>query len=201
MQEKTLKLSQIKPYPSNPRDITRAIAAVKESIKRFGYVVPIVVDRDHVIIAGHARYQALRELGEESAVVIVSDMSPERAKEWRVVDNRTATIATWDRDKLIAELRSLDGDMAPFFDGGELVDLMGAIASMDTVKVEQAVVDGEARRLKTQFETLAKVQDAHLVTVSCQFCGKSFSFDADIKGFGEDAQRDAEQRGKLKDSK
>lgn len=184
MTEILLRLSEIRPYPNNPRDIRPALEAVKESIRRFGYLVPIVVDREHVIIAGHTRYQALVELNHKDALVIVSDMSPEKAKEWRIVDNRSSEIAQWDRERLIAELRSIDEDMAPFFEGKDLEGLMGDLAKIDSATVDQAVIDKAGAELSTHFETLANNMKKRIMSVNCQHCGKRFGFDADIKGFG-----------------
>jgi ParB family transcriptional regulator, chromosome partitioning protein len=184
MQELTLKLNQIKPYPSNPRDIRPAIEAVKESIRRFGYVVPIVVDKAHVIIAGHTRYQALVELKTKTALVLVSDMSDDLAREWRIVDNRSSEIAQWDRDRLIAELRSIDEDMAPFFDLKELDGLMSDIDKIGSTSVDKGTIDSTRKELTTHFQTLAKNMQKRVMFVNCQHCGKKFGFDIDIKGFG-----------------
>jgi len=149
-------------------------------------VVPIVVDRDHVIIAGHTRYQALLELKQTEAMVLVSDMSPERANEWRIIDNRSSEIAQWDRDRLIAELRSIDADMAPFFDSKELEGLMGDLAAVEAATVDQQQIEKSEKELKGHFEVLAKNLQARVVFVNCQHCGQRFGFDADIKGFGVD---------------
>src|SRR5699024_7443381 len=85
-----MKVDKIKPYENNPRVISpKSVEAVKASIDRYGYVQPIVVDRNHVIIAGHTRHMAMQELGMESAEVYVVDMPEEKARAYRVVDNKT----------------------------------------------------------------------------------------------------------------
>lgn len=184
MKEQVLKLSQIKTYEQNPRDIRPAIEAVKESIRRFGYLVPIVVDREHVIIAGHTRYQALVELKWPEAEVLVSDMPDNLAREWRIIDNRSSEIAQWDRDRLIAELRGIDEDMAPFFDSKELDSLMGDLLVIDKSTIDKAVIAKAEDELKSHFQTLAENMKKRVLFVNCQHCGKKFGFDVDIKGFG-----------------
>lgn len=114
----TLPLDQIIPYPENPRIIAEAdINRVRASIERYGYRAKIIVDRDHVIVVGHTRRAALEALGYTEAEVIVTDLPPDKAAEYRIVDNRAAELATWDRDLLIPELREfVDQDhLALFF--------------------------------------------------------------------------------------
>ena len=67
----TLRLDELHPYERNPRRNDKAVDAVAESIKQCGYVAPIIVDEQHVILAGHTRYKALRKLGHDTAQVIV----------------------------------------------------------------------------------------------------------------------------------
>src|SRR5690348_363088 len=98
---RTLKVADIKPYFRNPRRITEeAVNAVAESIQRYGYVQPITVDSDNVIIVGHTRHRALQKLGVKQVQVYVSDLSEEKAKEYRLIDNRTSEMTTWDHEAL-----------------------------------------------------------------------------------------------------
>ena len=108
----TLTLDEIKPYWRNPRRITDdAVEAVQASLGEFGYVQPIVVDEENVIIIGHTRYTAMRRLGIESAEVLkAKDLSPQRVKQLRVVDNRTHEYSLWDAEKLWDELEAIGDD-------------------------------------------------------------------------------------------
>lgn len=90
MKVKSVKLSEIFPYYDNPRDNTNAVEPTKESIKRFGFVKPILVDKAGVIIAGHTRYVAAYQLGMEFVPVVYSDMDDEMAKKYRILDNKLA---------------------------------------------------------------------------------------------------------------
>lgn len=102
-----VSIESIKPYWRNPRQSEAAIPAVRASIERYGYRVPIVVDQDLVIIAGHARYAALNQLGHNRVWVVVADLSPQKARMLRIADNKSHEWSTWDPDRLQAELKEL----------------------------------------------------------------------------------------------
>jgi len=122
MKLERLKLSEITPYANNPRKNDDAVNAVAESIRQCSYITPIIVDEDHVIIAGHTRYKALKALGEESAECLICDgLSEEQKKKYRFLDNKTGEKATWDLMKLEVELEGLDLEGFDFF--GMAVDL------------------------------------------------------------------------------
>lgn len=104
------KLSDIKPYPNNPRINDDAVEAVMASLQEFGFRQPIVVDADGVIICGHTRYKAAQRLGLENVPVhVATDLTPAQIKAYRIADNQTASIATWDTDLLPLELTALAG--------------------------------------------------------------------------------------------
>jgi DNA modification methylase len=108
MQVEMRKLSDIKPYDNNPRHNDGAVDAVAASIKEFGFRQPLVTDEQDTIIVGHTRYKAAQKLGMEFVPVHVAiGLSPEQARAYRIADNQTATIATWDEDKLPLELMAL----------------------------------------------------------------------------------------------
>ena len=114
----TMRMEDIRPYPNNPRKNDGAVDAVAESIRQCGYVAPIIVDEDGVILAGHTRYKALQKLGCETAdVLIKSGMTEEQKKKYRLLDNKTGELAGWDFEKLAIELDGLDfGDFDFGFD-------------------------------------------------------------------------------------
>lgn len=117
MKVKSVKLNEIFPYYDNPRDNTNAVEPTKESIKRFGFVKPILVDKAGVIIAGHTRYVAAYQLGMEFVPVVYSDMDDEMAKKYRILDNKLAEKSSFDEDQLLEELRNMEvpTDMQAFF--------------------------------------------------------------------------------------
>lgn len=100
-------LQDIKPYYNNPRDNAGAVPAVVESFKRYGFIKPIICDKDYVIIAGHTRYIAAFQLGLTQVPVVISDMDEERAKLFRIADNKLAEKSEFDETALIEELKGL----------------------------------------------------------------------------------------------
>ena len=102
------KLSQVKPYPNNPRVNDDAVDAVAASLREFGFRQPIVVDVEGVIIFGHTRFKAAQKLGLEKVPVhVAKDLSPEQIKAYRIADNKTAELSDWDYDLLPIELGEL----------------------------------------------------------------------------------------------
>jgi len=92
---------KLRPNPRNPRRNEKAVRAAKASIKEFGFNVPILVDDDNNIIAGHTRLKAARALKLESVPTIrLSHLSPTQLKAYAIADNRTAQIAESDYDEL-----------------------------------------------------------------------------------------------------
>lgn len=187
------KLSDIKPYWRNPRVNDTAVEAVKRSIQEYGYNVPIVIDRDNVIILGHTRWKALRQLyGDDHAIeVIVLDIPPEKAKEFRIVDNQTHTLSTWRMDYLLAELRELNLDrMQLYFPDLNLESLLTA----GTVKVQGGAkeeivmdppeeiteedIDEAEEELMQKFVGNAQEREMRYVKVTCPHCMKEFTVSA-----------------------
>lgn len=102
-------LSEIKPYENNPRSNDNAVPAVVASICEFGFKVPIVIDSDGVIVCGHTRYKAAQEIGLKTVpCVIADDLTPEQVKAFRLADNKTGELATWDFEKLELETAELE---------------------------------------------------------------------------------------------
>jgi len=123
------QLSEVKPYPGNPRQNDAAVEAVAKSIREFGFRQPIVVDADGVIVCGHTRWKAAHKLGREVVPVHVArDLSPEQVKALRIADNRTAQLAEWDLELLpieLAELQAAEFDLGLLgFDADELANLL-----------------------------------------------------------------------------
>lgn len=109
MQLITKKLAELHPYANNPRKNDKAVQAIVESITQCGYIAPIIVDEDGVILAGHTRYKALKKLGKTEAECIVrAGLTEEQKKKYRLLDNKTNELAEWDMDLLAVELDGLD---------------------------------------------------------------------------------------------
>lgn len=109
------KISDLTPYENNPRLNDGAVDAVAKSIEEFGFKVPIVIDKDGVIVAGHTRLKAAKQLQiNEVPCIIADDLSDEELKAFRLADNKVSELAGWDFDKLDAELKNIDFDMSDF---------------------------------------------------------------------------------------
>lgn len=109
------KLEDLTPYENNPRLNDAAVDAVAKSIEEFGFKVPIVIDKDGVIVAGHTRLKAAKQLHiDEVPCIIADDLSDEELKAFRLADNKVSELAEWDFDKLDAELKNIDFDMSDF---------------------------------------------------------------------------------------
>jgi hypothetical protein len=122
-------ITDIKPYPNNPRINDDAVESVAASIKEFGFRQPIVVDNDDVIICGHTRYKAALHLGLEKVPVhVAKDLTPEQIKAYRIADNKTAELAEWNLELLpieLGELQACNYDLGLLgFSADELAKLM-----------------------------------------------------------------------------
>ena len=201
MKVKSVKLSEIFPYYDNPRDNTNAVEPTKESIKRFGYVKPILVDKAGVIIAGHTRYVAAYQLGMEFVPVVYSDMDDEMAKKYRILDNKLAEKSSFDEDQLLEELRNMEvpTDMQAFFfeDINQMLNFsldsinqqaeeyggfqddysqveeenFEAPSNEEAGESEEAPSDEEEDPAKDLFVLKEREDGSHYMKVVCPYCG------------------------------
>ena len=94
-------INELIPYENNPRNNDGAVEAVAASIRAFGFKVPIIADKNNVIVAGHTRLKAAKLLGLKKVPVIkADDLTDEQVRAFRLADNKTAEIAEWDFEKL-----------------------------------------------------------------------------------------------------
>ena len=110
-----IEITKLKPYKKNARFNENAVPKVAESIRQFGFKVPIVVDKNMVVITGHTRLASAKQLGlEKVPCIIADDLTPKQVKAFRLVDNRTSEFASWNYELLQTELESLDLDLSDF---------------------------------------------------------------------------------------
>ncbi len=119
-----MKIDDVKPYENNPRNNEQAVQGVANSIQQFGWQQPIVVDKENIIIVGHTRYKAAQKLGLKVVPVVVAELSEEKAKAYRLADNKTNEAAEWNFDKLQDELiEIINIDMSDFgFDVDNIIN-------------------------------------------------------------------------------
>lgn len=160
-----IQITKLKEYENNPRHNESAVDAVAASIKEFGFKVPIVIDKDNVIIAGHTRKRAAEKLGLDKVPCIVADdLTPEQIKAFRRADNKTAELAEWDFDKLeteLSELQDLDFDMSQFgFDDF-------------ATEEETEIVEDEVPEVDEEAEPITKLGDIWQLGRHRLMCGDS----------------------------
>lgn len=127
MNIESINIEDLKPYENNPRYNDEAVAGVVESIKQFGFKIPMVIDKDNVIVCGHTRYKASVALGLEQVPCIrADDLTDDQIKAFRIADNKVSEVAEWDDEKLQIELEDISLDMSSFgfdLDSFEPVDI------------------------------------------------------------------------------
>ena len=155
-----VSITELIPYENNPRNNESAIDKVADSIKEFGFKVPLVIDKNYVIVCGHTRYLAAQRLGiTEIPCIMASDLSDEQIKAFRLVDNKTAEYSSWDYDLLNEELADLTLNMTDFgFIEAEDIDI-------DDFFVE--TVEGNSKEEETTVIT-----EKAKSTITCPHCGE-----------------------------
>ena len=154
------RIADIIPYAANAKKHDkRQINNVAESIKQYGFVQPIVIDRDGVIVIGHCRALAAKKLGmEEVPCVCVDDLTPEQVNALRLVDNKSNE-SDWDYDLLADEIPGLD--LSAFdFDWG-------------LPEITEEVIEDEAPEVDEDAEPIAKLGDIWQLGRHRLMCGDS----------------------------
>lgn len=148
-----IAVDKLVPYENNPRNNTEAIQYVANSIKEFGFKVPLVIDSDNIVICGHTRLLAAKQLGlKDVPCVVADDLTDEQIKAFRLADNKVGEIATWDLSKLQLELDFLDFNMEEF----------GFISAMEEPDITDFLEDHESKPKEPK-------------TVVCPECGHAFT--------------------------
>jgi len=145
------KIEELIPYENNPRFNDDAVEYVANSIKQFGFKVPIIVDKNNVIIAGHTRYKASIELGlEEVPTIVADDLTEEQIKAFRLADNKVSEKSSWNFELLDEELEDLDIDMEQYgFD------------KIEDINFEDFYEDNEVKKEEEKKQTIV-----------CPYCNK-----------------------------
>lgn len=162
------QIAELVPYENNPRHNEDAVKFVKASIQQFGFKVPIVISPDNVIIAGHTRVLAAKELGMETVpCVIADDLTEEQMKAFRLADNKVSEASEWDWDRLQEELDALAGfDMNAF--GFEIEGALDAMGGNDDKDIDAFFEAAPGTPKQEKSEPKAGK------TVTCPHCGQTF---------------------------
>ncbi len=204
-----LPLAEIRPYDKNPRKNENAVKYVKESIRQFGFKVPIVIDSNRVIVCGHTRLLAAKSLGmTEVPCIMADDLTDDQVKAFRLADNKVGEFAEWDLDLLGDELDAIadasDIDMGDFG-----FDLSGDDEETEIVEdevpeeVEPVCQHGEIWRLgehrlmcgdSTSEDDVAKLMDGEKADLVFTDPPYGMNLDTDyssMQGFGQGGKYDA----------
>lgn len=145
------------PYENNPRRNDKAVDKVALSISAFGFKVPIIIDADDVIVAGHTRLKAAKKLGLKTVPCIrADDLTDEQIKAFRLADNKVSEFAEWDEEKLLAELEELEN-----------IDM--SLYGFDELEKELSQFDEDM--LNELFED-APEKEKQAKTIKCPHCGE-----------------------------
>ena len=161
------------PYKQNPRKVgEEAISALADSIKNYGFRQPIVVDAKNIVVAGHTRLLAAIKLNLKSVPVTrADDLSPEKIRQYRLVDNRLAELTGWDMHKLADEIREIDNSVdIPGFDARELEELR----KLDTLHITRDVNGYDIKHASQKESNRFKAREKHEEDIVCPGCGHVF---------------------------
>lgn len=143
-----LDINSLVPYSFNPRDNAAAVDSVAASIRNFGFIIPVIVDAENVLVAGHTRVEAAKKLGmPEVPVVRATHLTEEQINAFRLIDNKVAELAKWDFDLLSGEIAKLSDSGLTLTDFGwtrEELDCLGQMVADDCLSTEN-LVDAEAQ--------------------------------------------------------
>lgn len=176
MQIKNINIAEIIPYWRNPRDNNEAIQVVVQSIKDYGFNVPLVLDKNNTIITGHTRYKALQVLGWTEIPCIISDMDEKKAKEYRIADNKTSELSSWNEQNLLLELREIVDieNFQTYFPDIELSSIITDSAGLDFKPINQSEVDKKQDSLNTHFQDIADSKSDAEIELMCPYCAEKF---------------------------
>jgi len=178
MKIQTKKLSEIKPYWRNARKNDKTVEALKQSIEKYGYNQPISVDKDNVIITGHARYTALMQLGfDEINVVMIDGLTDKKVKEYRIADNKTHELTMWNNEDLVLEMREIDNveDMQAYFPN---INLNNWLEDSVGFNIKDMTSEDYAKKEEVVNNTMTDINQSHLdqtIDVMCPHCMEEFA--------------------------
>jgi hypothetical protein len=146
------EIDELHNYEFNPRDNTPAIESVANSIRQFGFLIPVVVGEGNVIAAGHTRVAAARLLGmEEVPTIKATHLTTEQLDAFRLIDNKVAELARWDFDMLSGEIAKIQGAGLTLTDFGwtrEELDCLSSVVADDCLNVDSLLSDQERDRVR-----------------------------------------------------
>jgi len=135
-----MKTNELIPYEKNPRNNDKGVDAVANSIKTYGFKVPIVIDKSNVVVTGHTRLKAAKKLGlDEVPCIIADDLTDEQIRQFRIVDNKTNELSDWNFDLLREELLTMDDIDLVQFGFDDLDSILNVETKDDEFDVDEEI--------------------------------------------------------------
>ena len=151
------KLDELKPYAKNPRMNDDAVEYVMNSIKEFGFKVPLVIDKNGVIVTGHTRYKASQKLGlKEVPCIVADDLTDKQLQAFRIADNKVSDYSIWDNKLLLDELEDINFEVFTGFDVSDLFEDIKDLNELDEKDTEVIDDNDEGVVYVIQFKTQNK---------------------------------------------
>lgn len=164
-------IDELIPYENNARINDKAIDIVANSIQEFGFKNPCIIDSNNVLVAGHTRVEACKKLGIKKVPCIVADdLTEEQIKAFRIADNSSAQVAEWDMDKLMAELETIDYDMAKYGLAEQMAEIEKVIEEEKAKELVEDEVETDNIPKRTETGDIWKLGNHYLG------CGDSTDF-------------------------
>lgn len=157
-----INIDEIKPYNNNPRLNDVAVNEVIESIKNYGIQQPLVVDKDNNIIVGHTRHKALKQMNFKTVpCIIANNLSEEKAKAYRIADNKTNEFSKWDYEKLSKEFEEIES-----YTGFTDTEIESLLDNLDLIENEKA---GNTKgEITTGFKSIPIQINKYIFTIDYQ---------------------------------
>lgn len=160
------RLRDLHQYEKNPRNNDGAVDYVAESIRSYGFKVPIVIDKNGVIVAGHTRCKAAEKIGMETVPCIVADdLTDEQVRAFRIADNKVSDFSIWDNKLLLEELDEIGDDLFTRFEDGDIFNTVlneadnSVIEDNDYGVIFEAVFksedEGKIQKIKEAWEKIS----------------------------------------------
>jgi hypothetical protein len=157
-----MSLDDLQLDPRNPRQNSGAVEKLADSIRQFGFRVPLVVNPSKLILAGHTRYAAAALLGMDSVPCIVADdLTEEQQRAFNIADNRVSDYSFWDVDKLTDLVAGMDESFTSMFD-------LDALIVDDFADLDLESSSRKDRPSKREGLDLAPFEKYQYVTVICR---------------------------------
>jgi hypothetical protein len=145
-------IHSLKPYDFNPRDNAAAIDSVANSIKTFGFLVPVVIDNNDILVAGHTRVEAAKKLGlSEVPAVRAEHLTEDQINAFRIIDNKVSELASWDFSLLAGEIQKLSNSGIVLTEFGwdqDALDCLTATVASDCLSTDTLIDVEEMDRLR-----------------------------------------------------